>query len=177
MRNHRAKTDITSQQCLLLLSVSLLLAGVCGCHRRVHSASPVPNPAPTEISVWESPLHATPDVTLAVAQQKYSAVTQHAGFELNSIDYGRNTLTLRNIDYDVTRQPHIPHTLLLHYTKDRTGRVILSGTLGGHKARFLLDPGEGGPLSPPPSPTTISQLFRSRPPPPLVRTAARRSRT
>src|SRR5258708_2700074 len=84
MRNHRAKTNITSQQCLILLSVSLLLAGVCGCHRRVPSALPLPNPASTDISVWESPLHATPDVTLAVAQQKYSAVTQYAGFELNS---------------------------------------------------------------------------------------------
>lgn len=273
MRNHREKTGITSGRILYLFLGSLLLVGVGGCHRRVHSAAPLPNPAPAEISVWESPLHATPEVTPAVWQQKYRAVMQHAGFELHShylyqtveipliirhshayvqadwsgrqiecmidtgantimwpqwmhldslqlgfasnnsgaqgeqvrgewmlsphitlgdlrltnvpteamgvprptafdsrgvptdpnfefaqqpilgifafvpavttIDYGRKTLTLRNTHYDVTRQAHIPHTLLLHYTKGRTGRVILSGTLGGHKTRFLLDTGDG----------------------------------
>jgi len=60
-----------------------------------------------------------------------------------TIDYAQKRLVLRNKDYDVTLYPHVPHTVLIHYEKTQSGRIVLLGTLGGHKARFLLDTGDG----------------------------------
>lgn len=274
MQNYRANLSLISRRLRLLLPASLLLVGVGGCRPRAHPASPPPGSSAGKISVWESPLHASQEVPLAVKQQRYSAVTDHSGFELHShylyqtveiplvirqyhayvqanwsgrqieclvdtgaspimwpqwlhldsrqlgfgsqhfgpegpgvrgewvlsphiavgdlnlfnvpteaigiprppspashsvpsapgfayalkqpilgiftflpavltIDYAHKKIILRNIDYDVTRQPHVPHTLLLHYEKRQSGRIVLRGMLGGHKARFLLDTGEG----------------------------------
>jgi len=264
------KTMEASQSLRLLLAASLLLAGLGGCRTHKRPNAP-PRPVATSgVSVWEKPLQQSPEVPLAVMQQRYSAVMQHAGFKLDShypfqeveiplvirqyqafvqvnwggrqvecqldtgsssimwpqwlhldsqpldfgywqfgqsgpavrgewvlspqitigdlrltnvpteamgvprpsnavsiqpglqyalkqpiigmfaflpavvtIDYAQKRLTLRNIDYDVTRYPHVPHTLLIHYEKTQSGRIVLLGTLGGHKARFLLDTGEG----------------------------------
>ncbi|MCW3097369.1 MAG: hypothetical protein JWL77_2987 [Chthonomonadaceae bacterium] len=58
-----------------------------------------------------------------------------------TIDYRHNKLILRNRDYDVTRLPKAPHTLLVPYEEDIARRVILPGTLAGHPARFMLDTG------------------------------------
>jgi hypothetical protein len=60
-----------------------------------------------------------------------------------TIDYAQQKLTLRDSTYDVTLYPHVPHTLLIHYDQTQSGRIVLRGMLGGHKARFLLDSGEG----------------------------------
>jgi len=60
-----------------------------------------------------------------------------------TIDYAQKRLVLRNKNYDVTLYPHVPNTLLLHYEKTQSGRIVLLGTLGGHKARFMLDTGDG----------------------------------
>ncbi len=58
-----------------------------------------------------------------------------------TIDYRHSKLIVRNRDYDVTRLPHAPHTLLIPYEEDIARRVVLPGTLEGHPARFMLDTG------------------------------------
>jgi predicted aspartyl protease len=58
-----------------------------------------------------------------------------------TIDYQHQTLIVRNRDYDVTRLPRRPQTILAPYEMDGRQRVIFSGTLSGHPARFMLDTG------------------------------------
>lgn len=58
-----------------------------------------------------------------------------------TIDYRHRKLIVRNRDYDVTRLPHVAHTLLVPYEEEIAKRVVLRGTLAGHPARFMLDTG------------------------------------
>ena len=82
MRIQRVQAGIVSRQHRLLPAI-FALGGTFGCHPRTHATMPLSS-TPVETSVWESPLHATPDVPLAMARQRYSAVTDRAGFELHS---------------------------------------------------------------------------------------------
>jgi hypothetical protein len=63
---------------------------------------------------------------------------------VTTIDYQGKKLLLRDSDYDVTRQPQSAHSRLIPYKGDAYGRVVLPGTLGGHKATFSLDTGSEG---------------------------------
>jgi hypothetical protein len=60
-----------------------------------------------------------------------------------TIDYAHKRLVMRKPDYDITRQPHPSHSRLIHF-HDTDPRVVLPGTLAGHKAKFMLDTGCNG---------------------------------
>jgi hypothetical protein len=78
----RARTIRAFPREVRLLLASLLLVGSNGCRSHPHPNPPVPS-APV-ISSWESPLHASAETPLAVAQHRYSAVADKARFELHS---------------------------------------------------------------------------------------------
>src|SRR6185369_8503123 len=50
-----------------------------------------------------------------------------------TLDYRGKRLLLRDSNYDVTRQPRTANSLLIPYKADALGRVVLPGTLAGHK--------------------------------------------
>lgn len=63
---------------------------------------------------------------------------------ITTIDYRGKKLVLRDTNFDVTRRPRSAHSWLIPYQRDASGRVLLSGTLAGHKTTFLLDTGSPG---------------------------------
>jgi predicted aspartyl protease len=84
-----------------------------------------PEPTPTDPATLTSPI---------LGMQAFNAF-------ITTFDYRSKKLILRDTNYDVTRQPRSAHSLLISYPRDSDGRVVLLGTLAGHKARFLLDTG------------------------------------
>lgn len=58
-----------------------------------------------------------------------------------TIDYASKSLTMRSMDYDLTRKPHRKHSLLSHYPTEHYPTVVVPGTLAGHAVGFMLDTG------------------------------------